>query len=150
MKSVQNWESGGGRNLIPIVLGVVLIISAASKAIHPAETLDVLGQVWQFGSGFSRIVLYVLLMVETLLALSLVVYGRPLDLILAVGFILTVSVSLVRQMIVGSTIGCGCGLSWAGSQALPLALVRNGALIAIALYGVIRIRRDFKDFVLRP
>ena len=122
-------EQAHAQHAVPIIaraLAVVLVASGFLKSVAPTETLDVERVVWGLNRPSSVLLLEGLLILEGLLAAALWLYGKPADFLLTVAFLIVVTLSPVRQMLIGSKLGCGCGLSLPGNYALASALMRNG------------------------
>ena len=110
------------------------------KLLSPDATLTVLREVWHAPPALADAGFVIIIVVEALL-IALLVFRpwRLIGLAAAAGFLLVVSVSPARQLIEGSTVGCGCG--GAAKVAATridhaIALGRNAFLLGLTIFGL--------------
>ena len=125
-----------------LVLSLGFALSVVGKLLGPAPTLAVLTDLWGLPPIAARVAFVALIVVESALALGLVLSRRTVLVhALSTAFLLAVSVSVVRQLAEGSSLGCGCGLPTGGLSPQAgawLALSKNTALVALAGIAVVR------------
>ena len=130
--------------IVPAIIGITLLLSAVSKLIDPAPTLLVFHDIWNL-SGFIEISGFVaLISIETLLGLLFLTSANRV--ISGAGALLCAIflMSVLRQLILHSQIGCGCGGSFGrlGPRAQQyLALVKSTALLACCVALILPSRR---------
>ena len=113
----------------------VFIVSLVGKLISPLPTLEVLISIWGFDTASAHTVFDALLVTELSIIIGLAFSRtRKIYLVPAILFIVAVSTSVIRQMWVGSDLGCGCGAGFdTGRAALnqSLTLLRNFLLVLL-------------------
>ena len=110
-----------------------------AKLAEPDATLDVLREVWHFGDVAADAAFVALIGVEALvIALLLVRPWRTFGFAATAAFLVIVSASPVRQLVEGSTVGCGCGGTTGpvGPAAHWQALGRNAVLLSLTIFGL--------------
>ena len=119
------------------VAGCLAALTAA-KLAGPDPTLLVLTDLWHLPPAAADAAFVALIAVEAvLIALLLHRPWRTAGLLGTAAFLLIVSASPARQLVEGSTLGCGCnGQTTAGPPDHALALARNGLLLSLTLYGL--------------
>ena len=91
-------------------VGWFLAVSAASKLLDPMPTLVVLESVWGFSHIVAASAFGALVAIEIVLAFCVLARpGKRFVGTLVVTFIVVVTASPVRQILVGSSLPCGCG-----------------------------------------
>ena len=116
--------------LTSTLIGAFFLVSVGGKLFNPDPTLAVLRFVWGFGTNQTNVLFVALGAAEAGLGISILL-GLRLRIVLVASavFILLLTTSIVRQLVTGSTLACGCGLSSGGSSRdYVLGIVRNAAL----------------------
>ena len=128
---VQTW----GHYLALIVVIGVLLMSLVGKFRAPADTLQVLSSVWHLSGA--AIVFGVICAVEAALVTALCFAPlRRLAFLLTALTVSVFSVSILLQLLQGSSLGCGCGLGGNGLSpqvSQLIGLLRNVLLLILCL-----------------
>ena len=133
----------GTRNLwslvgvVAVAVALLFAASVAGKLASPQATLDVLSDVWRMPTPLATGTFVALCAAEA--GLAALLFARPgarLPLLVAAGFVVIVSTSLVLQIVVGSGASCGCGTDGfldLGKWNPWLGLGRNAAVVTAVL-----------------
>jgi hypothetical protein len=120
-----------------ILVGTFLIYSASAKLWSPSASLAILQRVWHMDNTSASLAYAALISIECALGMLILFRPSKLTRVIVIVFLLGVSVSLIRQLVLRDVSACGCGLGFGtGLRAHLAGLVRNCMLIFLCLMGV--------------
>lgn len=133
-----------------IVATIVMGASVVAKLSSPRPTLDVISVIWGL-ERHAAIFFAFLIGVESFVTIALLLLRNHFSLMAATVFIVMVSASIVRQLILRSELPCGCGLPvsvWGTVGDHWLGMARNSALIFVFVSHLVRSPMEKKHVLL--